>query len=101
MVVAMVSMCSIWADATLAEGVLEGQVVVAAAMHLAWSLQSFSHSDDWRCCFRGRCCPNFYYGYQIQILIVHIVRVAPVLSVARPMRPPVLFRPALPAAVAS
>ena len=99
--VAMVSMCPIWASATLAEGVLEEGVGVAADLRLEFLLQRSPHSGDWRCRFRGHCCPSCYYGCQVQILIVHIVRVVPVLFVARPMHPPVLFRPALLAAVAS
>ena len=59
---AMVLMCPIWANATLAERFLVEEVVVAAALRLAWALQRFPHSADWRCCFRSRCCPNCYYG---------------------------------------
>ena len=73
MAMAMVSMYPIWAGATLAEGVLEGGVAVAAALRSALLLESSPCSDDRRCRFCGRCCPNCYYCCQVWILIVYIV----------------------------
>ena len=73
MAVAVMSVCPIWAGATLAERVLEGEVGVAADLRLALLLQRSPPSDNWRCGFRCHCYPSCYCGCQIQILIVHIV----------------------------